>query len=58
MAQPQSQPYQGREDVVVSFDSADLAALDGWIAEQDIPFTRDEAIRAIVSATLQLMTPD
>lgn len=50
--------FAGREDVVVSFDTADLAALDAWIAAQDIPFTRDEAIRAIVSATLQLMTPD
>jgi hypothetical protein len=50
-----AKPPAGREDVVVSFDLADLRVLDAWIAEQDIPFTRDEAVRAIVAATLQLM---
>lgn len=58
MSKSNSPGLPGREDVIVSFDTSDLAALDAWIADQDIPFTRDEAIRAIVSATLQLMTPE
>jgi hypothetical protein len=41
--------------VGVLFNRGEMAALDAWIAGQDIPFTRAEAIRAIVAATLQLM---
>ena len=32
-----------------------LKALDAWIAEQPMPFSRAEAVRAIVGATLDLM---
>lgn len=34
---------------------AQLAALDAWIADQTEPFTRPEAIRAMVGAALELM---
>jgi hypothetical protein len=51
--------HQGDTDepatVDVAFDSGEIAALDAWIDAQEIPFTRAEAIRAIVAATLQLM---
>jgi hypothetical protein len=32
-----------------------LAALDAWIADQPKPISRPEAIRAMVSASLELM---
>jgi hypothetical protein len=41
--------------VGVRLQPAALAELDAWIAKQEIPFTRPEAIRAIIEATLLLM---
>jgi hypothetical protein len=41
--------------VGVRLQPAALAELDAWIAKQEIPFTRPEAIRAIIAATLLLM---
>jgi hypothetical protein len=45
----------GLAPLKIVFEAAEMAALDDWIAVQDIPFTRSEAVRAIVAATLQLM---
>ncbi len=52
---PDAEDQDARAAVTVAFDAGEIAALDAWIAVQDIAFTRGEAIRAIVSATLQLM---
>jgi len=45
----------GQRAVTVPLGSADLGALDAWIAKQPKPITRPEAIRAIVRASLHLM---
>jgi hypothetical protein len=33
-----------------------LSDLDAWIAKQEVAFTRPEAIRAILAATLQVVS--
>jgi hypothetical protein len=35
-----------------------LAALDGWIAKQDAPLTRPEAIRAMMETILHILSKD
>jgi len=35
-----------------------LAALDGWIAKQDAPVTRPEAIRAMMETILHILSKD
>jgi hypothetical protein len=35
-----------------------LAAIDAWIAEQDAPMTRPEAIRAMLEAVLVIVAKD
>ena len=44
-----------QQGVMVRMSTAQLAALDAWIAQQTVPFSRPEAIRAMVAAMLELM---
>lgn len=43
--------------VGVRLQPPQLEALDEWIAAQDAPVTRPEAIRAILAPTLQKSSP-
>ena len=46
------------EGVLVRLQPDRLAAIDAWIAEQDAPMTRSEAIRAMLDAVLVIVTND
>jgi hypothetical protein len=48
-------PKVDSEAVNVRMPRELIGKLDAWIAKQGMPFTRPEAIRAIVAATLQLL---
>ena len=50
-------PARG-EGVLVRLQPDRLAAIDGWIAEQDAPMTRPEAIRAMLDAVLVIVAKD
>ena len=56
LAKKRGRPATGRGQTVgVRMQRDQLAALDAWIAGQSEPFTRPEAIRAMVAAMLELM---
>ncbi|MEO6339639.1 MAG: hypothetical protein ABIO39_06345 [Caulobacteraceae bacterium] len=56
LAKRRGRPATGRGQTVgVRMQPGQLAALDAWIAGQSEPFTRPEAIRAMVAAMLELM---
>ena len=40
--------------IQVRLQPSQLAALDGWIAKQDAPLTRPEAIRAMMETALNI----
>jgi hypothetical protein len=42
----------------VRLQPAKLAALDAWIAKQDAPLTRPEAIRAMMETMLHILSKD
>jgi hypothetical protein len=42
-----------REGVLVRLEPAQFKALDSWIAKQDAPLTRPEAIRAMIAAEIK-----
>jgi hypothetical protein len=44
--------------VVVRLQPLQLSALDGWIARQDAPLTRPEAIRAMMETILHILSKD
>ena len=46
------------EGVLVRLQPDRLAAIDAWIAEQDAPMTRPEAIRAMLDAVLVIVMKD
>jgi hypothetical protein len=45
-------PFVGATPIQVRMPPAELAALDGWIAQQDGPLTRPEAIRRLVGKAI------
>jgi hypothetical protein len=47
-----------REGVMVRLQPSQLAALDAWIAKQDAPLTRPEAIRAMMETILHILSKD
>jgi hypothetical protein len=52
-------PATGKgEGVLVRLQPSQLAALDGWIAKQDAPLTRPEAIRAMMETILHILAKD
>jgi len=44
--------------VGVRLQPSQLAALDGWIAKQNVPLTRPEAIRAMMETILHILSKD
>ena len=44
--------------IQVRLQPSQLAALDGWIAKQDAPVTRPEAIRAMMETILHILSKD
>ena len=44
--------------VGVRLQPSQLAALDTWIAKQDAPLTRPEAIRAMMETILHILSKD
>ena len=44
--------------VVVRLQPPQLSALDGWIAKQNQPLTRPEAIRAMMETILHILSKD
>jgi hypothetical protein len=44
--------------VVVRLQPPQLSALDAWIAKQDAPLTRPEAIRAMMETILHILSKD
>jgi hypothetical protein len=44
--------------VVVRMQPAKLAALDAWIAKQEKPYTRPEAIRGMIETMLHILSKD
>ena len=44
--------------VQVRLQPSHLAALDGWIAKQNAPLTRPEAIRAMMETILHILSKD
>jgi hypothetical protein len=44
--------------VQVRLQPSQLAALDAWIAKQDAPLTRPEAIRAMMETILHILSKD
>jgi hypothetical protein len=42
----------------VRLQPSQLAALDAWIAKQDAPLTRPEAIRAMMETILHILSKD
>ena len=44
--------------VVVRLQPPQLSALDAWIAKQDAPLTRPEAIRAMMDTILHILSKD
>ena len=44
--------------IQVRLQPAQLAALDGWIAQQNAPLTRPEAIRAMMETILHILSKD
>jgi hypothetical protein len=44
--------------IQVRLQPSQLAALDGWIAKQDAPLTRPEAIRAMMETILHILSKD
>jgi hypothetical protein len=44
--------------VVVRMQPGQLAALDNWIAKQDKPYTRPEAVRGMVDTMLHILSKD
>jgi hypothetical protein len=52
-------PATGKgEGVLVRLQPSQLAALDAWIAKQDRPLTRPEAIRAMMETILHILSKD
>jgi hypothetical protein len=52
-------PATGKgEGVLVRLQPSQLAALDAWIAQQDRPLTRPEAIRAMMETILHILSKD
>lgn len=45
-------PRTDATPVMVRLAPTDLAALDGWIAVQESPYSRPEAIRVLLRASL------
>mgnify|MGYP001185039854 CR=1 FL=1 len=43
-------PRTGATKIMLALPPADLAALDAWIAAQPAPMSRQDAIRAIITA--------
>ena len=43
-------PRTGATKIMLALPPADLAALDAWIAAQPQPMSRQDAIRAIITA--------
>jgi hypothetical protein len=44
--------------VVVRLQPPQISALDAWIAKQDAPLTRPEAIRAMMETILHILSKD
>jgi hypothetical protein len=44
--------------IQVRLQPAQLAAMDAWIAKQDRPLTRPEAIRAMMETILHILSKD
>ena len=44
--------------IMVRLQPFQLAALDAWIAKQDAPLTRPEAIRAMMETILHILSKD
>ena len=52
-------PATGKgEGVLVRLQPSQLAALDTWIAKQDAPLSRPEAIRAMMETILHILSKD
>jgi hypothetical protein len=52
-------PATGKgEGVLVRLQPSQLAALDTWIAKQNAPRTRPEAIRAMMDTILHILSKD
>jgi hypothetical protein len=52
-------PATGKgEGVLVRLQPSQLADLDAWIAKQDRPLTRPEAIRAMMETILHILSKD
>jgi hypothetical protein len=43
---------------MVRLEPAQFAALDAWIAQQTMPLTRPEAIRAMMETILHILSKD
>ena len=44
--------------IQVRLQPSHLKALDAWIAQQDVPLTRPEAIRAMMETILHILSKD
>ena len=52
-------PATGQGTLIgVRLQPSQLAALDTWIAKQDAPLTRPEAIRAMMETILHILSKD
>jgi hypothetical protein len=47
-----------REGVMVRLEPTQLARLDAWIARQEKPYTRPEAIRGMMETILHILAKD
>jgi hypothetical protein len=47
-----------REGVMVRLEPSQLTRLDAWIAQQEKPYTRPEAIRGMMETILHILSKD